>query len=189
MSMSDWRVADFHCDALSKILMQPAFSFEDAPQLDVNLQRLKEGRVGLQAFAIYLPEVLGRGKFEHVMGQLEIYRRRVERSQERPGGTQTLLWREQVAQVGQTEGPWGLITLEGVDGLEGNLFYLELCYQMGVRIIGLTWNYANWAADGVMEKRGAGLTEKGKELVRQCNEMGMLLDVSHLTEKGFWEAG
>ncbi|ETT52221.1 dipeptidase [Paenibacillus sp. FSL H7-689] len=187
MSMSDWRVADFHCDALSKILMQPALSFENAPQLDVNLQRLKEGNVGLQAFAIYLPEVLGRGKFEHVMGQLEIYRRRVERSQERPGGTQTLLWREQVAQVGQTGGPWGLITLEGVDGLEGNLFYLELCYQMGVRIIGLTWNYANWAADGVMEKRGAGLTEKGKELVRQCNEIGMLLDVSHLTEKGFWE--
>lgn len=152
--MSDWRVADFHCDALSKILMQPALSFEDAPELDVNLQRLKEGKVGLQAFAIYLPEVLGRGKFEHVMGQLEIYRSRVERSQGRPSGTQTLLWREQVAQVEQTEGPWGLITLEGVDGLEGNLFYLELCYQMGVRIIGLTWNYANWAADGVMEKRG-----------------------------------
>lgn len=43
MSMSDWRVADFHCDALSKILMQPALSFENAPQLDVNLQRLKEG--------------------------------------------------------------------------------------------------------------------------------------------------
>ncbi|NMI02439.1 membrane dipeptidase [Paenibacillus sp. SZ31] len=187
MSLSDWRVADLHCDALSKILMQPALSFEDAPQLDVNLQRLKDGKVGLQAFAIYLPEVLGSGKFEHVMGQLEIYRKRVERSQKLPDGTQTLLWREQVAQVGQIEGPWGLITLEGVDGLEGNLFYLELCYQMGVRIVGLTWNYSNWAADGIMEKRGAGLTEKGKELVRRCNEIGMLLDVSHLTEKGFWE--
>ncbi|MCZ4142781.1 dipeptidase, partial [Escherichia coli] len=102
-------------------------------------------------------------------------------------GIQTLLWREQVADVGKRENPWGLLTLEGVDGLEGNLFYLQLCYEMGIRIVGLTWNYANWAADGVMEQRGAGLTEKGKALVGRCNEIGMLLDVSHLTEKGFWE--
>ncbi|NUU76276.1 dipeptidase [Paenibacillus xylanilyticus] len=185
--MAEWRVADYHCDALSKMLMQPALSFEDDSALDVNLQRIKEGNVGLQAFAIYLPEVLGKGKFEHIVGQLEVYRKRVERSSGRPSGTHTLLWREQVAQLGQTANPWGLLTLEGVDGLEGNLFYLELCYQMGVRVMGLTWNYANWAADGVLEKRGAGLTERGRELVHLCNRIGMLLDVSHLTEKGFWE--
>ncbi|MGF9695640.1 dipeptidase [Paenibacillus sp. MABNR03] len=185
--MAEWRVADYHCDALSKMLMQPALSFEDDSALDVNLQRIKEGNVGLQAFAIYLPEVLGKGKFEHIVGQLEVYRKRVERSSGRPSGTHTLLWREQVAQIGQTANPWGLLTLEGVDGLEGNLFYLELCYQMGVRVVGLTWNYANWAADGVLEKRGAGLTERGRELVHLCNRIGMLLDVSHLTEKGFWE--
>ncbi|OAX49510.1 dipeptidase [Paenibacillus sp. AD87] len=185
--MHNWRVADFHCDALSKMLMNPSHSFENASQLDVNLERMREGNIGLQAFAIYLPEVLGRGKFEHVMGQLDIYRKRVEITKERTDGTHTLLWREQLTQIGQTDRPWGLLTLEGVDGLESNLFYLELCYQMGVRIVGLTWNYANWAADGVLEKRGAGLTEKGRELVQLCNQIGMLLDVSHLTEKGFWE--
>ncbi|MFS0869641.1 dipeptidase [Paenibacillus xylanilyticus] len=185
--MAEWRVADFHCDALSKMLMQPALSFENDSALDVNLQRIKEGNVGLQAFAIYLPEVLGKGKFEHIVGQLEVYRKRVESGSGRPSGTQTLLWREQVGQIGQTANPSGLLTLEGVDGLEGNLFYLELCYQMGVRVVGLTWNYANWAADGVLEKRGAGLTERGRELVHLCNRIGMLLDVSHLTEKGFWE--
>ncbi|WP_336779663.1 dipeptidase [Paenibacillus illinoisensis] len=185
--MTKWQVADFHCDALSKMLMESKLSFEDGSTLDVNLERMKQGNVALQAFAIYLPEVLGRGKFEHVVGQLEVYRTRVEKSPERLGGVNKLLWREQVGEVGQTANPWGLLTLEGVDGLEGNLFYLELCYQMGVRIVGLTWNYANWAADGVLEKRGAGLTERGRELVRLCNRIGMLLDVSHLTEKGFWE--
>ncbi|MGC5771531.1 dipeptidase [Paenibacillus pabuli] len=185
--MRNWRVADFHCDALSKMLMDPALPFEHAPKLDVNLERMRKGGLGLQAFAIYLPEVLGRGKFEHVMGQLDIYRKRVQVSKDRSEGIHTLLWREQLKQVGQLDQTWGLLTLEGVDGLEGNLFYLELCYQMGVRIVGLTWNYANWAADGVLEKRGAGLTEKGRELVHLCNQIGMLLDVSHLTEKGFWE--
>ncbi|CAI6033680.1 hypothetical protein PAECIP112173_00736 [Paenibacillus sp. JJ-100] len=189
MSRTEWPIADFHCDALSKMLMKPELLFEEASELDVNLRRMREGGVDLQAFAIYLPEVLGRGKFEHVMGQLELYRKNVECSSERPNGVKTLLWREQAVQMqtGPKSSPWGLITLEGVDGLEGNLFYLELCFQMGVRIVGLTWNHANWAADGIMEKRGAGLTEKGKELVHLCNRIGMLLDVSHLSEKGFWE--
>lgn len=185
--MREWRVADFHCDALSKMLLKPELSFRNASELDVNVQRMEEGGVGLQAFAIYLPEVLGRGKFEHVMGQLELYRNRVHGNDGQGRGIQTLLWREQIADVRKLENPWGLLTLEGVDGLEGNLFYLQLCYEMGIRIVGLTWNYANWAADGVMEQRGAGLTEKGKALVGRCNEIGMLLDVSHLTEKGFWE--
>ncbi|CAH1211239.1 membrane dipeptidase [Paenibacillus sp. JJ-223] len=185
--MREWRVADFHCDALSKMLLKPELSFRNASELDVNVQRMEEGGVGLQAFAIYLPEVLGRGKFEHVMGQLELYRNRVHGNDGQGRGIQTLLWREQVADVRKLENPWGLLTLEGVDGLEGSLFYLQLCYEMGIRIVGLTWNYANWAADGVMEQRGAGLTEKGKALVGRCNEIGMLLDVSHLTEKGFWE--
>lgn len=185
--MREWRVADFHCDALSKMLLKPELSFRNASELDVNVQRMEEGGVGLQAFAIYLPEVLGRGKFEHVMGQLELYRNRVHGNDGQGQGIQTLLWREQVADVRKLENPWGLLTLEGVDGLEGNLFYLQLCYEMGIRIVGLTWNYANWAADGVMERRGAGLTEKGKALVGRCNQIGMLLDVSHLTEKGFWE--
>ncbi|PZT57271.1 dipeptidase [Paenibacillus silvae] len=189
MSRTNWRIADFHCDALSKLLMKPELSFETASELDVNLQRMQEGGVNLQAFAIYLPEVLGRGKFEHVMGQLDLYRKKVDYSAERSSGVQTLLWREQAVQIqrGSESKPWGLITLEGVDGLEGNLFYLELCFQMGVRIVGLTWNHANWAADGIMEKRGAGLTAKGRELVHLCNRTGMLLDVSHLSEKGFWE--
>ncbi|MCG7376850.1 dipeptidase [Paenibacillus sp. ACRSA] len=185
--MKKWLIADYHCDVLSKMLTQPGICFLDAPELDVNWQRLQAGNIGLQAFAVYLPEVLGRGKFEHVMSQLEIYRTKVERNNERAEGTQTLLWREQLTQEAGQPHPWGLLTLEGVDGLEGNLFYLEICYRMGVRIVGITWNYANWAADGIMEQRGAGLTEKGRQLVQRCNQIGMLLDVSHLSEKGFWE--
>ncbi len=52
---------------------------------------------------------------------------------------------------------------------------------------GITWNYANWAGDGVLEQRNAGLTNKGREMIRYCNKLGMLLDVSHLSESGFWE--
>ena len=61
-----------------------------------------------------------------------------------------------------------LLTLEGADGLEGDLAFLRLIHRLGVRILGLTWNYGNWAADGVLESRQAGLTNKGRELVRSA---------------------
>lgn len=58
---------------------------------------------------------------------------------------------------------------------------------MGVRIVGFIWNYVNWVVDGVLEKCGVGLIERGRELVCFCNWIGMLLDVLYFMEKGFWE--
>ncbi len=57
-----------------------------------------------------------------------------------------------------------LLTLEGADALHGNPLYLRTLYELGVRMIGTTWNYANWAADGILEPRQAGFSRKGKNL-------------------------
>ncbi|AHV97784.1 dipeptidase [Paenibacillus sabinae] len=183
---SSFPVADFHCDALSKMVEEPAIRFEDDPRLDVTAERLLAGGVHLQCFAIYLSEKWGKPRFEQVLSQIEKFRGKVVGK----GGLRPLRWREETAELTKrpSNGPgWGMLSLEGADGLEGNLFYAELIFELGVRFLGLTWNYANWAADGVLEKRNAGFTEKGRELVKWCNDSGMLLDVSHLSESGFWE--
>ena len=80
-----------------------------------------------------------------------------------------------------------LLSLEGVDSLQGNLAYLRILYHLGVRIVGVTWNRANWAADGVLEPRKGGFTAAGMDLIKECNRLGMIMDVSHLSEKAFWE--
>jgi membrane dipeptidase len=216
-----WLIADLHCDVLCKMQLNPQVDFSH-PTLDVTRERLLEGGVQLQTFAIYISQVLGVARFEHVVRQVELFRQYVLSPY---GGMKTLLWKEDLAErkdapaVHQTErlqqpvvmkqteqvkqaeklehpggngtdhkqSPWALLSLEGADALEGNPFYAELCYAMGIRLIGLTWNYANWAADGIMEQRGGGLTRKGRELVKRCNELGLLLDVSHLSVQGFWE--
>ena len=178
------KVVDFHCDVLSKLWENPARSFEDGPGLDVTLDSMRKGGVALQVFAVFLSERYGRPTFERVMAQIEIFRKKIVE----PGAVSWLKWRSQVEEIRQSkEKRWGLLSIEGADGLEGNLFYTRLCYEMGVRFIGITWNHANWAADGVMEKRGAGLTDKGREWIRLCEELGIILDVSHLSEAGFWE--
>lgn len=183
MGKQKLKVADFHCDALSKLQASPGMNFNDDPRLDVTVKRLAEGNVGLQVFAIYLSETRGKAKFEDVLGQIEIFREKVAG----PGGRQLLLWKEEAQDQTLAASGCGMLSLEGVDGLEGNLFYAQLCYELGVRFFGITWNYANWAADGVLEQRNGGFTERGRKLIEWCNGSGMLLDVSHLAPRGFWE--
>src|SRR5690606_3795964 len=60
-------------------------------------------------------------------------------------------------------------------------------YRLGVLSLGLTWNKANLLADGASEPRGGGLTEFGREVVALNNKYGVLTDVSHLSERGFWD--
>ncbi|AIQ13268.1 dipeptidase [Paenibacillus durus] len=179
-------VVDFHCDALSKMLENPSIDFMADGRLDVTGERLRAGGLRMQCFAIYLSQKRGIPRIEHVLRQIELYRSKVVNA----GGLRPLRWKEEADGLANTLGggpSWGMLSLEGADGLEGNLFYAEMIFELGVRFLGLTWNYANWAADGVLEKRNGGFTEKGRELVKWCNESGMLLDVSHLSEAGFWE--
>lgn len=176
-------VTDFHCDVLNKLQASPGINFGNDPRLDVTRERLEEGNVALQVFAIYLSAVHGRARFEDILGQIEAYRDQIAG----PGGLRWLRWKEEVKEVGQPGPPFGMLSLEGVDGLEGNLFYARLCFELGVRFLGITWNYANWAADGVLERRAGGFTERGRQLIEWCNGSGMLLDVSHLAPAGFWE--
>ncbi|MCL6603011.1 MAG: dipeptidase [Paenibacillus sp.] len=183
MRLGEQKVVDFHCDALSKMQEMPDIVFEDDLRLDVTAKRMAEGRVALQCFAIYLSAKRGRPRFEDVLGQIDCYRRSVIGV----GGLQWLRWKEETEKIGKDALRWGMLSLEGLDGLEGNLFYAQLCFELGVRMMGVTWNYANWAADGVLEPRNGGFTDKGRKFVEWCNESGMLLDVSHLSPAGFWE--
>lgn len=174
-------VIDFHCDVLSKLQQQPTLSFVDGDQLDMSYEKMKAGNIALQCFAIYLSEKLGQASFSHIDEQIQIFNEQVV-----PHGIfpitnkQELLKAKQLGQIG------GILSIEGADGLAGNFNHLEQCYERGVRFLGLTWNYANWAADGVLEPRNGGLTDKGVQLVHKCHELGMIMDVSHLSTNGFW---
>lgn len=85
------------------------------------------------------------------------------------------------------------IHLEGADALDDDLDSLEWLYMAGLRSLGIVWSRPNRFGSGVPIRRkgspdiGPGLTDLGKNLVRTCNEMGIMVDVSHLNEAGFWD--
>lgn len=179
------QVIDLHCDVLWKLSKAKGnLSFADASELDVNLERMKKGKVKIQAFAIFIePEVPADQKFNEVLSQVDYFYEEVLRKNSDMKQIRT--WSDfQKLQEGEIG---AFLTLEGVDALGNELKKLRILYNLGVLSVGLTWNQANLAADGVGEERGGGLTQLGKEIVKMNNEHRVLTDVSHLSEQGFWD--
>jgi len=82
--------------------------------------------------------------------------------------------------------------IEGAEAIDPDLNALDVFYQAGLRSLGLVWSRRNIFGDGVpfaaqSPDIGNGLTDAGKALVRACNQLGIMIDLSHLNEKGFWD--
>jgi membrane dipeptidase len=101
-----------------------------------------------------------------------------------------------VAEVGsaiEREALAVVLHLEGADAIDGDLKFLEVLYAAGLRSIGPVWSRNNIFGHGVpfhfpgSPDIGDGLTVAGERLVSACNEMKILVDLSHITEKGFWD--
>jgi membrane dipeptidase len=82
---------------------------------------------------------------------------------------------------------------EGAEAIDTNLHALDTWYAAGLRSLGLVWSRDNLFGSGVpfaypsSPDTGPGLTEAGQRLVKRCNELGIMIDLSHLNEAGFWD--
>lgn len=178
-------IVDLHCDVLMKLWEgKDSVSFKNSQTLDANLDRLQNGQVKIQCFAIFIPpEMKAEEKFQAALDQVDYFY------------TEILAKHQEIKHIKNwsmvhslKQGEIGaVLTLEGVDCIGNDLHKLSILYHLGVLSVGLTWNYANLAADGVGEPRGAGLTKFGKEIVAINNAKKIFTDVSHLAERGFWD--
>jgi membrane dipeptidase len=86
-----------------------------------------------------------------------------------------------------------VLHMEGADAIDTDLDALHVLYRAGLRSLGLVWGRPNAFAEGVAvhfrrsPDTGPGLTEAGRRLVRACNDLRIVIDVSHLNERGFWD--
>ncbi|SDC88803.1 membrane dipeptidase [Paenibacillus sp. UNCCL117] len=178
-------VIDGHCDALLKMYEDPSLDFfSSGPSgLDVTYPRMCRSNIKVQFFAIYLSERIKNPRFDHYLEYADLFHRTIAAG----GRVRPIKTRRDLEAVMNGPERGALLTLEGADALQGNPLYLRTLYQLGVRLIGTTWNYANWAADGVLEPRQAGFTRQGKSFIKQCNELGIVLDASHLSVRAFWD--
>jgi membrane dipeptidase len=86
-----------------------------------------------------------------------------------------------------------LLHIEGAEAIDPELNALEVLYRAGLRSVGLVWSRPNAFGRGVPFKfphspdTGPGLTDAGRDLVRGCNRLRIMIDLSHLNEQGFWD--
>jgi len=79
----------------------------------------------------------------------------------------------------------GILTLEGTAGIEYDAGRLEELYRIGFRVVSLGWNEDNPLTGSHVT--GGGLTDRGREFVREAQRLGFLVDVSHISDQGFWD--
>lgn len=176
-------VCDGHCDTLGQVLQGLRTLGQRSTQGHVDLPRLLEGGVTAQIFACFVPvDQYRQGPARHALQRLDAFHQALACHPDRfllATGAGDI----RQAKVGGKVA--GILGLEGAEALEGSLEVLRCFYRLGVRNLGLTWNFRNEVADGVFEGHEAGgLTAFGIRVVEECNRLGMLVDVSHLAPAG-----
>ncbi|MBE7551781.1 MAG: membrane dipeptidase [Anaerolineales bacterium] len=179
-------IVDLHGDILYDVTHRRVFQGERQTLETHHLPSLRRVGVKIQVLPIYfdslnLPEAALRQTLLIVNALLE--------ELDEAGDHFTLIkTKADLAAVYDSDKIGLLLAMEGAEGLGRDVGLIRLFFELGLRMIGLTWNRANALAEGSGENTGAGLTILGRQLVANLADYPVILDVSHLNEAGFWSA-
>ncbi|MBZ4656365.1 MAG: Membrane dipeptidase, partial [Thermoanaerobacter sp.] len=175
---------DFHCDTLYRLVDKKIDFAERSKEGHVDLQRMKEGKVHLQVFAVFVdPKQMRKNAATMALKMIDKMHEVIEETKE----FRLILKGEDIDKAKEEEKIGALLSIEGGEALEGEISLLRMFYKLGVRALTLTWSLRNDLGDGVDSVKEAGLTSFGREVVKEMNRLGMIVDVSHLNEKGIWD--
>lgn len=182
------RIIDMHCDTLLAGWKKPERSFYDG-DTSINLKLLKENGSMLQFFAMYLPrkEMKTMDSYDilkeiygYYQTQMETYSNLIKP-----------VYSAQEALENEKNGFLSsLLTVEDGVFIDGKIERVKEVYDMGVRLITLMWNFENsvgFPCSDDPEAHIKGLKPLGIEVVEKMNELGMIIDVSHMSEGGFYD--
>ena len=149
---------------------------------DTDLERLRQGQVGAQFWSVYIPgEIKDSGYAKVQLEQIDIARRVIERY---PEALRLATTAAEVTAAFRAGKIGSLLGMEGGHAIENSLGALRAYYRLGVRYMTLTHNVTlDWADAAMDAPRHNGLTPFGKEVVREMNRLGMIVDISHVTPK------
>ena len=184
---------DLHCDTILRCVEDGAGSFRRRDNAMADLERLAKAGAMAQFFAVFFPpeqELRARfslGDREYLDACRAVFENSLRDSPELAAPARCAADIKRNFAAGKVS---AVLTMEDGRAAEGKLENLEEFYGMGVRCIALTWNGANCfgapnSDDPAVMNRG--LTPFGKDAVVWMQERGMLVDVSHLSDGGFWD--
>lgn len=187
---------DMHCDTISELYYRkrenkPYSLYEN--ELDIDIKRLQSGGAYIQCFAMftYLPKVESAFKYADTL--TDLYYEELVKNKEYIAPVLCAADIDKNEAAGKIS---ALLTLEEGECCEGSAEKLKHFYDRGARMMNITWNFKNSLGHpnhvdvnngSVSPDMENGLTEKGKEIVEYMVELGMIVDVSHASDKTFYD--
>ncbi|MCD8222232.1 MAG: dipeptidase [Clostridiales bacterium] len=196
------KIVDMHCDTISEIYHRHREGRDCSllkNDLHIDLERMEKGDYLLQNFALFTRLRDTDRPFEYAMKLADTFFTEMEPLKTRIGVVTDWAGIEKNRELGRIS---ALLTVEEGGVCQGNLEFLRIFYHLGVRMMTLTWNFPNELGYPNLQipdpdhpegkPRMAvdtehGLTEKGIDFVRAMEEMGMIIDISHLNDAGIWD--
>lgn len=194
------RVVDMHCDTIAALYRghkdgKSISILENGLMVDLN--KMKAGDYSLQNFALFTElKKIDEPPFEYCMKLLDTFYTELEAHEDLIGIVKSYRDIEENLKAGRMS---ALLTIEEGGVCQGELAYLRDFYRLGVRMMTLTWNYANELAfpnrretlpngsTRTVPDTENGLTETGIRFVQEMERLGMIIDVSHLNDAGIWD--
>jgi membrane dipeptidase len=187
-------VIDGHNDMPWEIRKQGSSNFDKLdisklqPKLQTDIPRLRKGGVGVQFWSVWVPVETGyRGEaLSTTLEQIDLVKRMVARYPETFG---LALSTEDIERVHKEGKIASLIGVEGGYSIEESLNTLEKLYNIGARYMTLTHGDSlSWADSATDAPKSNGLSPFGKDVVRKMNDLGMMVDISHVSAKTMHDA-
>lgn len=174
-------VLDLHCDTITNGLGRHYDLADGIARFD--LGKIPDEFRWCQTCAIFIPdEYRGQAAVDYYERAREHFQRQLELYPQRIGQARTMTQAEALLEEGKTA---AILSVEGGAALGGRLEMVQKLWDDGVRMMTLTWNGENEIGGGAATDQG--LKDFGVEVIREMERLGMLVDVSHLNEKTFWQ--
>ena len=181
-------VVDTHSDSLAWPTRHGVDIGRRQHETHMDLPRMREGNQNVQFFACFAsPSWIAKKKAVQVtLDYMDSFHALMRNYPERIEQATTADDVRRITDAGKLA---GILCIEGGHSIDDDLAILRMYHRLGARYMTLTWNNTNNWADGVLdEPRHGGLNHFGKEVVREMNRLGMLVDVSHVAPATFWDA-
>ena len=178
---------DSHIDTMQRVLMEHVDLGQKLPDGEVDLPRLREGGMHTPFFALWVPTFY-KGS-EAVRRTLDLRDAMQSVLDRYPDQVELATTAADVERIVHAHKIAAVLTIEGGHQIADDLAVLRMYQRIGIRSMTLThFRNNDWADSSTDKPQHNGLTEFGKEVVREMNRIGMMVDVSHVSDKTFYDA-
>ncbi|HEY8363073.1 MAG TPA: dipeptidase [Tissierellaceae bacterium] len=177
---------DLHCDTFLKLMKDKENSNLYENEFSIDIRKLKRANSLAQFFAMWIDLKKENDPMERCLEMIDKFYIELDKN---PIDIALATNYDEIIKNNKEGKISAVLTIEEGGAIRGQLHNLRNYYRLGVRAITLTWNHANEIGYPNLndEYRNKGLTEFGKEVVCEMNRLGMLIDVSHLSDAGFYD--